>query len=182
MNNKVRWIVFTAMMLALCVLFQFIRTLVPVLSTVPIFGPFNLSQLIVGALVNLTLIITTWYIGFWSGAAVSVLSTVIAFAQGQLPFPQMIIAVSAGNLILCLIVWLFRKPKLRLPGMVLASVVKPGLLWLLVTQIMVSFAPNEKVAANISVMFSWPQIITALIGGILALLIYPRLAAAKERA
>ena len=179
MNNKVRWLVFTAMMVALCVAFQFIRVLFPVLSALPISGPFTAAQLVVGALVNLVLIIATWHVGFWSGASVSVLSTLIAFMQGQLPFPQMIIAVALGNMTLCLIVWLLRRPGQRLPGVVAGAALKTGVLWLLVTQVMVAFAPNEKIAGVISVMFSWPQFITALVGGALALLIYPRVARAK---
>ena len=38
----------------------------------------------------------------------------------------------------------------------------------------------EKQVAALSVMFSWPQGVTALIGGVLALIIIPRLAKVKK--
>jgi len=173
-NNYVRYISYTGLFLALTVVFQMLRVIFPMLSAVPILNS-NLSSLIIGSLVNLTLLMAVWTVGFWSGAVISVLATLISFAQGHLPIPHMIVAVSAGNLVLSYLAYALRNNKII--AVITAAVLKPAVLFLLVTYIVVPvFTPGKDstMGAALSVAFSWPQIVTAAVGGILALTLYNR--------
>ena len=185
MKSKVRYITYTAMFLALAVLFQSLRTFVPILEATAIFGPFSLASLIVGSLVNLCLILAAVRVGFWSGAAVSVLSTIVAFMQGHLPaaLPQMIAVVSVGNTVIVAVAWSLRKVGYPI-AFYLGAVAKSLALWGMVTLIVVPFfSSNEAMTALLSrlaVMFSWPQIVTGVIGASLALAIAPALAKSSK--
>ena len=65
-------------------------------------------------------------------------------------------------------------------AMVVCAVVKCAFLWAAVPAVIASLGTvPAKQAAVMSAMFSWPQGVTALIGGVLALLILPRLKKAK---
>ncbi|MDR3207125.1 MAG: ECF transporter S component [Oscillospiraceae bacterium] len=175
MKSQARYIAYTGLMLALCVLFQSLRTLIPVLATVQIFGPFNLSVLIIGSLVNLTLVLAAWHVGLWSGAAVSVLAPIIAFLQGHQTLLPMVVTIALGNFALVLIVWLLREKKLVgvAAGALLKFAVQYALVLLLVIPV---FVPAESPQLKaLPILFSWPQLVAAVIGGALALLIYPRL-------
>ena len=177
-NSYVRYITLTALMLAVTVLFQMLRVLIPAMSALVFFGPFNLSVLVVGSLVNLALIITAWRVGFWSGVTVSVLSTVIALMQGHLPGVYMLPVVSIGNIAIVTVVWLLRNQN-RWVAVVAGAIVKFLALWAMVSLIVVPiFSGNEamaKVLTALSITFSWPQLLTALLGGALACILWPRL-------
>ena len=178
MSSKVRYLTLTALMLALCVVFQFIRVLIPALNALSIFGPFTVSSLIIGSLVNLTLIIAAWRVGFWSGITIALLSTVIAFFQGHLPLVHMMPVVAVGNAVIVTVVWLLRKAN-PLLTVFFGAVLKFLALWSMVMWIVVPIlTPVEGMGPKInaiSVMFAWPQLVTGLVGGALACLLWPRL-------
>ncbi len=181
MNGKTTTIQFvtrTAVLLALLLLFQSLRVFFPALSAVPL-GFTNLSTLLTGALVNMTLIIAAMTVGIWGASIISVLATVIAFLQGFLPpVPQMVIVVSLGNIIIALIYLLTAKAvngKVRIPAaIILSSLAKFLFLWALVKFIVIPFfVAQPKIAGVLSAAFGVSQLVTALLGSFIASLILP---------
>lgn len=90
-SQNIRKMVTTALLIALGIVFQQLRF---------VLGDSPVTTYIIGSLVNLCLIVAATVVGLWSGVAVSVVSPLIAFAQGHLPLAQMIPVVIAGNAIL----------------------------------------------------------------------------------
>ena len=92
----------------------------------------------------------------------------------------MIPVVIIGNLVIVAVTWAFFKKdtkSLNIIGIAVGAVAKFAVLWATTVLLMVPvfFAGKPKVGKNISLMFSWPQLITAVLGGVLALLILPRI-------
>jgi len=174
----------TAMLLGLTVAAQYYLT--GLLS-------FNqyLSQLVVGSLVNLFLIIATLTCGFFSGFSIAVLVPFISFSIGRMPHIWIIPFVALGNTVIVFIFWLICVKKIFnaafsvnwAAASITGALLKFGVLWLGVTQIFVKFIlPNDaalkapqiaKMTSVISFNYSFPQLATALIGCILAYAIYP---------
>jgi hypothetical protein len=83
--------------------------------------------------------------------------------------------IALGNLVLVVVVALLYD-KNRLTALAAGAVLKFVTLYLGVVRIVVPLLlpdVNEKIKAVLSVQFSWPQLITASIGGILAVIILP---------
>ena len=179
MRKKILWITETAVMLALLVAVQGITS-----------GLGN--QFVTGSCVNLILAVTALMVGLWGGVAVAAISPFVAFLFGIGPkFIQLIPVIAAGNLVLVLVLWsLLGRGKnqlwLRLVAWLTAAAAKFAALYLLMVKLVVPALVAggtipQKAAATISVQFGWPQLVTALIGGALALLIVPVLRRALKR-
>jgi hypothetical protein len=168
--SGVRFITTTAMLLALTIVFQMLRVIFPFLSAVPIIPGFlSLDILLVGSLVNLCLIVAAATAGVWSGIIISVVAPVIALLQGHMPLPWLLPFVMIGNALIVVFYWLFMK-KSEILGFVTGAVVKTAFLWIGIILIgMHLFQTPEKVAAAISVAYSWPQLITGIIGGFISI-------------
>ncbi|NLO47493.1 MAG: ECF transporter S component [Clostridiales bacterium] len=156
----------TAILLALCLVVQQFKTL---------------SQFITGPLVNLILIIAALAVGLWSGVIIAVLSPVAAFLITPSPVlrlvPQLIIMIMFGNVLIVLFTWLFREKKLWI-GLAIGSVLKAGALTLSLHFIIFPFFGDvlkEPQRIALSAMFSYNQLITAAIGSLICVLIWPRL-------
>lgn len=179
-DRTVRFISFTAMGIALVILAQALGGLLP--TGFVIVGPFTGKQLLTGSLVNLVLFVFTAAVGTWSGVVIGLCSSVLAYFFGIGPILPVVPVVACGNALLCLVFGLLRKGD-RVPdvlSVVIAAVLKCAFLWLLVPMVIRAVGVPDKQVAALSVMFSWPQGVTALIGGFLALLILPRLKKAKN--
>lgn len=167
-RNNVLWITRTAVFIALLIVMQAVTS-----------GLNN--QLITGSIVNLILIISAMTCGMATGLSVGVISPIVAkfFAIG--PFWTLIPFIIIGNCVL-IAIWHvignqnFKSKKL---SYVLAMVVASLLKFISLYYGIVKFAiPTlldipEKRAAILSNMFSVPQLVTALIGGALAIIILP---------
>lgn len=166
MNKKVKWVAETAVLLALLV----------VLQAVTKAG----GQFLTGSCVNLILGIAALVAGLWSGVTVAVLSPFFAFLLGIGPQNLAIIpAISLGNLVLVVVLHLLAR---RAQGpiwrrglaVVAAAVAKALVLYLVVVQLLCTLLSlPEKQVGVFTAMFSWPQAVTALIGGTLAMLLAP---------
>ena len=179
MNNKTtKWISYTAMGVALVVVAQFLGSRIPSIAT--IFGPFSVQQLITGTLVNCILLVFTACSGVTSGAVIGVLSSVLAAAFG---ISQIVVTpmVAVGNALLCIVYGLLaRRPSWHIPAMIIGAVVKCAFLWLTVPMVLAAAGLPEKQTAMLSIMFSWPQGVTALCGGLLSWPIIARLKKVTE--
>ncbi len=182
MNTSTKTLTRTGLAVALIVAAQFIGKLLP--AGAVLFGPFSVNQLVTGSLVNLILILSALVIGLWPAAAVGVLSSILASIIGVGPiFPIITPAIAVGN---CIIVaaaaFLSKKDGvLKLPAVAVGAAAKCAFLWATVP-FLFRFIPEIKPpqAQMLSVMFSWPQFITAAVGGVLAMLIVPALKKALE--
>ncbi|MBQ9687357.1 MAG: hypothetical protein IJV41_12565 [Oscillospiraceae bacterium] len=180
-NKTLRFITRSAMGVALVIVAQLLGKAFPAGAVIT--GPFGVNQLVTGSLVNCVLFVFTAIGGLWCGVTVGIVSALLASVIGVGPAVLAVVPlVACGNALLCVVFSLVTE-KLhasRPAGAVAAAVCKCAFLWLTVPQLLKLVGAPEKKAAALSVMFSWPQGCTALIGGALALLIIPRLKTMKE--
>lgn len=175
MNKTIHFISRTAILLALAVLFQSLRVFMPV--------PALVDQYVVGSLVNLCLIVAAVIVGIEGGLIVAILTPVIAFLQGVLLNPVMIPFVALGNAVIVILVALLYG-KNRYAAMAAGALSKFLVLYITVVHVAIPlFMPDAPVQAKklMSLKFSWPQLVTASIGGILALILLPLLEKALKR-
>lgn len=168
MNKKILWITRTAVFIAVLIVWQYITS-------------FWSNTFLTGTGVNLLLILAVMSGGPASGSTVAVLSPVFARFFGIGPLWSLIPFIAMGNLTLVLLWHVLgsRRSGIRranyLLAAVLAAVAKFLVLYIGVVRIAVPFLLHlqEKQAAAISAMFSLPQLITAVAGGVLAVFILP---------
>jgi len=160
----------TAVLLALCILFQCLK---------------SFSVYITGSAVNAILVLATLYCGLAGGLAIAVLSPVVAAILGATPIinmiPLMMVVIMVGNAILVLCTWAMQKKLMA--GLLVGSVGKAAFLWLTVWYVMLPvFGANVPAPAQAAmrVTFSVTQLVAALIGSAVAWVIYGRLKVIKK--
>lgn len=172
MNRNIRYLTQTALLLAVLIVLQ---------AATKGFG-----QLVTGSSVNAVLAIAALLVGLGSGLMIALISPVLAFLLGIAPQAVTVPAIMAGNAVYVLVLWALVKgsPLRRIGGLVLASAAKFAVLYLLVARLICGLlsAPlleggmlKEPMLKLLPAMFSWPQLLTALIGGSIALLLVPAL-------
>lgn len=165
--NNIRFVTRTALLLAVTVVCQMLRPLI----TLSGLG----STLVIGSLVNTSLAVSSVVVGLWGGIIISIAAPIIAFMQQHIAFVWMIPIVAAGNAVLVILYGGFYK-KNKWVAIGLSSLVKAVVLYFLVKAAIGVVMVPEPAAKTMSLMFSWPQFITAAAGGILASLILKILA------
>ena len=173
-NKRILWITETAVMTALLI----------VLQTATKAG----GQYVTGSCVNAVLAVSVLAVGVWSGAVVALLSPFFAFLLGIGPQLLPIVpSIAVGNLVFVLLLGFLageRETPLWRKGAAwaLAAGAKFAVLYLLVVKLLCTVLPlKEPQIAAFSVMFSYPQLITALVGGAAGLLLAPALRRALRR-
>ena len=177
-DKTVRFLTCTAMGIALVILAQLLGNVLPAGFTV--IGPFTGKQLLTGSLVNCVLFVFTGAVGLWSGVVIGLASSILALFLGIGPILPVVPVVACGNALLCVLFGLLRGKLPDWLNVVIAALLKCGFLWLLVPVVIRAAGVPAKQAAALSIMFSWPQALTALLGGLLALLILLRLKKVKN--
>ena len=180
MKKSVLWLAETALMLAMLVTLQSV--------TKP------MGQLVTGSCVNLILAITVLVVGYSGGLTVALLSPIFAFLLNIAPNIVTVIPIMLGNAVfVALLKLLYNKQQIL--ALVTAAAAKCAVLYFLVVKVICDYlAPDllmKKVGNNIILapkmikmlptMFSWTQLFTALIGGAVAILIYPTLKKALRK-
>ena len=168
MRERTLWITKTALLLALLIVLQAVTR--------------SFSQLITGSCVNAVLALAALAAGLPSGIVVAAISPFVAFLLGIGPqlFP-IVPAIAAGNIVFVAVFWALThkhqdEMKWSLVGWFVSAVCKVLTLYVIVVQLLCRILPlKEAQIATFSVMFSWLQLLTALIGGAAAMLIAPRL-------
>ncbi len=175
-KKQILWITRTALLVALLVATQALTSSLGM-------------QLLTGSLVNLILVISVMAAGLSSGIAVALISPLAAKLLGIGPLWSLIPFIMLGNCTL-VILWhivgarLFKDSIIGyISALAAASVGKYLVLYLGIVRIMIPMFLNlpEKQATVISATFSVTQLITALIGGALAILILPVLKKALRK-
>lgn len=172
-HSRVLWITRTAALVALLVALQWATAGTQVFA----------GQFITGSCVNAVLVISALMAGLWSGVTVAVLSPFFAYLLGIGPkLIQIVPGVAIGNLVFVLALYFLigmnQKSILRQGvGLLISAAAKFLTLYLVVVKCIVPLIANLKPQqiATFSAMFSWPQLVTALIGGTVALAILPLL-------
>lgn len=171
-EKRILWLTETALLLALLIVLQSV--------TKPA------GQLVTGSCVNAVLAIAALFSGCWSGVAIALLSPLAAFLLGIGPqFFPIVSAIALGNAVYVLVLYCLARGKhvwTRFAGMAAAAVAKALTLYLVIVQLLCRVLPlKPPQIETFSAMFSWPQLVTALIGGTVALLIVPALKKALHR-
>ena len=181
MNKKIRWITETAILLALLVSLQYI--------TKP------MGQLVTGSCVNAILAIAALVGGLSSGLTIALVSPVLAFLLGIAPQILTVPAIMAGNSVYVVLLHLLadqtgKNLGKQIAAWLLASVAKFAALYFIVVKLICGVLAESLLAAGtlkapmlkaLPATFSWPQLITALIGGAIALAIVPALRKALRK-
>lgn len=151
-NNWVR----AAMLLALGLIFQSLRMVIPL--------PPVWSVFIIGTLVNVVLVLAARTVGFTPAMLIAFLMPIIAYMQGQLPMAYLIPVVALGNLVmvyLCARFWG--------KGIILAApLFKTFVLFSSTLFVLWVVNVSEQMSLLILFIMGWPQMITGVVGLALA--------------
>jgi len=184
-HEKVLWITRTAVLIALTVVLQFLT-----IQFAIGLGPG--AQFITGSIVNLMLIISVMTCGLPTGLTVGIFTPVLPTLLGFGPLWPIVPFIAAGNMAL-VTVWHFvgnreLVNKYLAYGIALltGAAAKFLVLYFGVVQIAIPFIlglPEDSPGSiAMSFMFSWPQLVTASIGGACAIILLPTLIKAiKQR-
>ncbi len=177
-HGKILWITETAVMLALLIVLQAVTK--------------AMGQFVTGSCVNAILAVTVLLSGLGSGITVALLSPVFAYLLGIAPQLVTVPAIMVGNTVFVVLLKLLSGPELwkKVLALAVAALAKFGALYgivvglichVLADGLMTQGLLKEPMIAVLTANFSWPQLVTALIGGTLALLITPVLKKALKR-
>jgi len=185
--KKLHTLTKTALLLAMLICLQWAGSFVPEQLT---------KQLVTGTLVNCVLAVTVLLVFYGSGIAVALISPVCAFLLGIAPNFVTVLPIMLGNAcFVALLRLLYKKPLWRqAAALTVAAVVKFGVLYGLVVQVICGVASGSLLGKKLGdvvvlappmlnvlpTMFAWPQLVTALAGGALALLLLPILKKATK--
>lgn len=181
MNKKIRFITETAIMLALLVTLQALTK--------------GFGQFVTGSCVNAILAVSALVGGLASGLTVALISPVLAFLLGIAPQILTVPAIMAGNAIYVLALFLLadktgKNISRQVTGWIVAAAAKFVTLYVIVVKIICgAMAPSllaagtlkEPMLKALPATFSYPQLVTALIGGAVALVIVPTLRKALHK-
>ena len=181
MSKKIRWITETAVMLALLVTLQAL--------TKP------MGQLITGSCVNTVLAVSALVGGLSCGLVVALISPVLAYLLGIAPQILTVPAIMVGNCVFVILLSLLadksgKNIAKQVIAWIAAAAAKFAALYAIVVGLICGVLSESLLAAGtlkapmlkaLPATFSWPQLITALIGGAIALIITPVLRKALHK-
>ena len=181
MNKKLRWITETAILLALLVSLQALTK--------------GFGQLVTGSCVNTILAVSALVGGLGCGITVALISPVLAFLLGIAPQILTVPAIMAGNTVFVILLALLadktgKNIAKQVIAWVAAAAAKFSALYAIVVWLICGVLSKSLLAAGVMkppmlkllpATFGWPQLVTALVGGAVALLILPVLKKALRR-
>lgn len=163
-NKNVICLVQSSILLATAIVFQLIGSKIP-----------GINQLLVGSVINSVLLVVTYLCGTFYGTAVGVLTPLTALLVGQLK-PAMapfIPFIMIGNCIFVISYGLFlsKSSYVKYTGVGLGAILKFLFLSLSAKKFIYIFKMNfpAPIAKALAVAMGTTQLITALIGGVLAI-------------
>ena len=181
MKKKIWWITETAVMLALLVTLQTLTR--------------PMGQLVTGSFVNAVLAVTVLVAGLYSGVTVALISPVLAYLLGIAPQILTVPAIMVGNTVYVVLLYFIagtdsKKVLRRAAAWIIAATVKFATLYAIVVWLICGVFAERLMDAGtlkapmlnmLPATFSWPQLITALIGGAVALIIAPLIRKALDK-
>jgi len=167
-HEKVLWITRTAVLIALTVVLQALTLQLG-------------NQFVTGSVVNLMLIISVMTCGLATGLTVAAFTPILPTLLGFGPLWPIVPFIAVGNMAL-VTVWHFignrNMSNVYISygiAMAAGAVAKFLVLYFGVVQIAIPYILGFPSQSLLSVMFSYPQLITAAIGGVCAMLLLPPL-------
>lgn len=170
--NTQRLLTRAALILALTLVFQSLRLVIPL---PPLFSTF-----LIGTLVNACLLVAVETVGLVPAAVIAVVAPVAAYLQQMLLLPVFIIPVAIGNFLLVAI-YKGLISKGRMVSIGLAAFGKTGFLFAAFSWMLTFVNINPKLSASVLFVMSWPQLVTAILGGVLATLAMKRIRRWEEQ-
>lgn len=169
-RDQIKILTRTAVLLAIVVVIQIAGRYIP-----------N-NNFIVGPIVNLCLLVGVMTVGLKGGITLAVLSPFASLINNHAPIAAALIpfspVIAAANIVL-VVTFYFLYNKNKYVGLGLAALLKFGFL-LLGINIFVSIFNFPKFESKLLSLFSWPQLVTALVGGIIAIPVIIRLKKAMQ--
>lgn len=156
----------TSLLLAIGIIFQVIGRNVP-----------EINQFLVGPVINCILILAAVICGRWWGVGAGLLTPVMALLVGQLsaPLAPFIPFIMTGNAIFVLLFSIFQESKLvrRAGAVIIGAAAKYAFLAFSASKLISLFGLNfpPKIAKALVISMGIPQLVTALGGGALALIL-----------
>jgi hypothetical protein len=141
------------------------------LLVVAVFAPLFSNQLVTGSLVNASLFIAAATLGLEGAILIGLLPSTFALLFGTLPIAlaPVIPFIILSNILLVLVIASFKKSNYWL-SFPLAAIIKFIFLFT-VSNWAFNLLFQGNLAKPIAIMLSWPQLITALIGALLAIIV-----------
>ena len=156
MNTRI--ITGTGLLLALALLSQSLRLIIPL--------PNMVSMFLIGSLVGLCMLVAAMRYGLASGLGIAWATPVIAFMQAMLPFAPFVPLVALGNTVFVILGYLLKNQSVWLQALV-CSVAKCvvlycsfALLFVGFAVLFVGFAVPYLIGRAVLFKMSWPQIVT----------------------
>ena len=157
----------TGLLLALTLVFQSLRFLIPL--------PPWMSTFLIGSLVNAALLVALQALGLRSALLIACVTPVVAWLQQLLPLPVFILPVALGN---SLYIWLFSRLRRAGPEWLAvgsAALGKAAFFFLAFRGLLSMLELPPALSAAILFVMGWPQLLTGLIGGFIAIYAWRRL-------
>ena len=133
-----------------------------------LFAPLIGNQFVTGTIVNASLLASVVIFGLPGALLLCFIPSVVSLFTGLLPWVMapMIPFIIMGNILLVWVFDLLRRRNFFL-GVVPGALLKFSFLFL-TSSYLIHFFVKEAVASKIAAMMSWPQLVTALLGGLVA--------------
>ncbi|HEX9062355.1 MAG TPA: ECF transporter S component [Clostridia bacterium] len=167
---RINFITRTALFIALTVVFQFIGRSIP--------G--EVGSFITGPLVNCCIFVSTALLGVWGGVIVSVLAPFSSIINNHAPIAGILILftpfIAVGNAILAVCFNWLNKKNVYL-SVVAASALKFAFLAASINMFIKINTQKDvqEFTGKLVRLFTWPQLLTALVGGFIAIAVIKRL-------
>ena len=167
-NTYLRTLARGSVLLTMAIVAQEIRLFLPL--------PPLLSIIVIGTMLNAIMVIAVRYASLTSAIIISAVLPLFAFMQGHVIIPLMIPVIFLGNLVLVLVCDKFWGNGI----IILAPVLKTVTLYMLSRVLLSMLGLQNKVVDAILLGMGWPQLITAILGIILAMQLEKRLVFVKK--
>ncbi len=141
--------------------------LLSIALVVPLFHRQNIT----GPIINATLFVSTAFLGAKAGILVGLIPSVVALSAGLLPsvLAPMVPFIMISNAILVLVFDALKNKNYWLR--VIASSALKFIFLYATSSVVINLLLKKEIAQQVAMMMSWPQLITAISGGIVAYLI-----------
>ena len=167
-NTYLRTLARGSVLLTMAIVAQEIRLFLPL--------PPLLSIIVIGTMLNAIMVIAVRYASLTSAIIISAILPLFAFMQGHVIIPLMIPVIFLGNFVLVLVCDKFWGKGI----IIIAPVLKTVTLYMLSRVLLSMLGLQNKVVDAILLGMGWPQLITAILGIILAMQLEKRIIFVKK--
>ena len=169
-NTYLKTLARGSVLLTMAIVAQEIRLFLPL--------PPLLSIIVIGTMLNAIMVIAVRYASLTSAIIISAILPLFAFMQGHVIIPLMIPVIFLGNFVLVLVCDKFWGKGIII--IIIAPVLKTVSLYMLSRALFSMLGLQNKVVDAILLGMGWPQLITAILGIILAMQLEKRLIFVKK--